>query len=105
RARTLSSLRAALGWYRERLGLAFAQAPDGALQVSLRKVDPRDAERSWRLVVRVDQDRAYQVSDCVPVLPNLPALSAALGASRDFGAFVRGVRREARQLVAREMEA
>lgn len=44
------------------------------------------------------------VSDVRPELEAMPVLVARLGETQEFGAFVRGVRREARAAVQRELQ-
>lgn len=74
------------------LGLAFTTEEGGKVTLLFTKVAAADPTRAFSVTVQVGDDDAFSAIHCDPPLDDLSARIAALNTSKDFSAFVRGVR-------------
>ncbi|KAK9843447.1 hypothetical protein WJX81_003030 [Elliptochloris bilobata] len=98
----LRSLREAVKLHQQRLGLRFQHHDDssGELLLVFTQIAAQDPAREYVLGVRVPDSNSFEVTQCRPALDNINDLQAKLNVDRNFGAFVKAVRREFKALAA-----
>jgi chromosome segregation ATPase len=74
------------------LGLAFTTEEGGKVTLQFTKVAAADPTRAFSVTVQVGDDDAFAAIACSPAIPDLAARIDTLNASKDFSAFVRGIR-------------
>lgn len=74
------------------LGLRFDRIPGDRLRVTFTSVDPLRPAREFSFALHVSEVEVYTVSECVPPIPELPALVEELNRSNDFSSFVQAMR-------------
>jgi hypothetical protein len=97
----LQELTRGVAFYR-RLGLEFDKIHDDRLRMVFTLLDRTAPDRRFTFNVRISAGDAYEVDGVDPPLPpaEVGAMVAALNASNDFSAFVRGMRARFAALVA-----
>lgn len=83
----------------KKLGLDFHRMGDDRLKLTFTQIDAASPEREFAFAVHVDDSDVYQVEQCEPAVAVMPELLAALNASNDFSAFVRGMRQQFKAVV------
>lgn len=70
--------------------------PADRLRLKFTLIDPNDHERPFCFDVFINPDEQYEVSRCIPEVPDLADLVSDLNGSNDFSAFVQTMRRSFR---------
>jgi len=91
----LGDLTRGVAFFRERLGMEFVSV-DGELRISMKFIDPKNADRTFAFGVQLDADNEYQVTHLDSALAGVRQVVAVLlqrlNESNDFGAFVAALR-------------
>ena len=81
------------------LGLRFDTADDGRVRIVFTRVDESDPEREFSFTVQADEEGAFSLVACSPAVGDAEERVASLNEDKDFGAFVRGMRRTFKAMV------
>eukprot|EP00762_Andalucia_godoyi_P005102 ANDGO_03972.mRNA.1 kinetochore protein Spc25 len=96
------NLRSGLKFYEEFMGIRLGseQVPDvgTVATIYLSKIDPRNPKSQATFTIIFANSGEYRLHDSSPRLSNAAELVQTFGKQRDFGAFVRAVRKEFRKL-------
>jgi chromosome segregation ATPase len=78
----------------KKLGLEFERVGGARLKLSFTKVDPKDPDRVFFIVIFVDQSDQYHVEQVEPSIGSVAGLLQQVNATNDFSLFVRTVRKQ-----------
>lgn len=95
----LPSLKHSLDLFAKWAGLQLIPVPGRGYRICLTLLDSRQPHRCCSLLLGIDSERRYVVSECSPALPNLDALVDQLRKTRELGHFVRSLRRHFKSLL------
>ncbi|KAI0211680.1 hypothetical protein LSAT2_003446 [Lamellibrachia satsuma] len=82
----------AADWCRSRFALQLKKVSGGRLQLVFTCIDYKDPMKPYYFSVKVNEDRSYSVSDCVPPISDLDELVKKLNDTNNFRSFVIVVR-------------
>lgn len=102
KAQVLKAHQSAVDLYRARLGLRFETGEDGEFKFFFKFVDPADHNREFMVAVRVKDAGGYELVDCDPEVGEIESLMEECNRTDNLSAFVRGVRKAFRLMVAAE---
>lgn len=82
----------AADWCRSRFALQLKKVSGGRLQLVFTRIDYKDQAKPFYFSVKVNEDKSYSVSDCVPPIADLDGLVKKLNDTNNFRSFVIVVR-------------
>lgn len=95
----MPSLERSLDLFAKKAGLRLILVPERGCRICLTLLDSRQPHRCCSLLLGIDSEGRYIVSECSPALPNLDALVDQLRKTRELGHFVRSLRRHFKSLL------
>eukprot|EP00037_Helgoeca_nana_P021163 m.212701 g.212701 ORF g.212701 m.212701 type:complete len:230 (+) comp25537_c0_seq1:48-737(+) len=93
-----SGLAKSIDLHKKWLGLEFSKREGERLQFIFTKISEQNPDRKYYFTLRVGDDNLYEVTDCAPRVAALSEMVDSLQKSNDFGAFVRRMRIEFKQM-------
>ncbi|KAJ3290747.1 hypothetical protein HDU76_007365, partial [Blyttiomyces sp. JEL0837] len=80
-------------FYEQKLAFKITSLKHGILKVSFTHINEKNWDQEFGFIVDVSVDGKYEVTDCVPLLPNLSDLTVFLNETRDFYRFLKEMRK------------